>query len=263
MTASTYEPESYLGSGKILFDVLDADGDSQGYLDLGNAQNFAITGITTEKKELKSARYGVYGQVVSSVTTKKSQSLKFTLTDINPENLALAMQGSAAAYTQSASNNTGSPESVVAHLDKWVPLSYKNLDPDHLPAVLKSATPCVKGTDYELDLVHGMIKFLSTGAIVTEGDTCTVGSTWLAINGGSLVTGDTLNKMQGRLLFLGVDQDNFRRVEVEIYRVNLTPAGDTVYLGEDFATLEFNGEIQYDSDEDGTYVVRVRDHEAA
>jgi hypothetical protein len=151
---------------------------------------------------------------------------------------------------------------VTAHLDRWVELSYKNLDPDTPPVVENDGgtvtydeyDPTDGTGDYEINYEHGLIRALSSGTI-TEGQTLEVGSTWLAITDGWKVSGGSLQKLEGRIRMLGVDQDNDRRVEVDVYKVNLTPSGDINLISEEFAQIEFTGDIQYDATEAGTYAI--------
>jgi len=265
---STYQAESFLGSGRLLVGLNDGDGVFQGYLDVGNAKSFAIKGISTEKKEVIGMRPENFGAVIDSVVTKKSQTLGFVLTDINRKNLALAMMGSDADFTQNAGNNTATPQELdVPVLDNWYQMELSagvpvyNLDPETPPVVTTNATPPVtldewdaenETGDYEIDYVHGLIKPLSTGNI-SAADTILIGATALAITEGFQVIGDSLVELNGKLLLLGEDQNLGRKVRLEIFSANLTPEGDQAWISTEYTELSFSGNIKYDAVAEGTY----------
>jgi hypothetical protein len=258
-----YQSESFLGSGRLLVDVFDDSGVSQGYLDVGNAKVFSISGVSADKKEMISMRSENYGQVSDSVMIKISRSLKFTLTDINRKNLALALMGSDAGWTQAGGNNVGAHEHVTAHLDRWSRLAGVNLDTETPPVVKASGggttydeyDPTDGTGDYIIDYAYGLIKPLTSGAI-TEAEVLEVESTWLAIANGFEVEGDALTKLEGRILLCGVDLAGNRVVEVAIPKANLTPSGDINWISTEFAELSFEGEIQWDQATNGTHTVR-------
>jgi hypothetical protein len=107
-----YTQEQFIGSGDLHIDVYDAAGARTGELDVGNAILFAINAPAVEKKERVGFRNENFANIIKSVVTKIEQELKFTLTDINRKNLALAMFGTDAAYTQSAGNNLTTDETT-------------------------------------------------------------------------------------------------------------------------------------------------------
>lgn len=245
----SYTQESFLGAGDLNIDVYDSDGNKTGELDVGNASMFAINAPAIEKKEQTGFRRGNYGQTVKSVITKLEQELKFTLTDINRKNLALAMFGTDAAYTQTADNNTSTPEAVTAHTDKYTKLVSRQLDPATPPVVQDETdtTTYVEDTDYEIDYQTGRLKTLSAGSI-SDDDTLHVVSTWLAITDGFKVDGQDLNKIEAYIRLIGEDQANDRDCEVIVYKAQIEPSGDINWLTEDFASLEFSGKILATSD---------------
>jgi len=238
-----YQEESFLGSGDLYIDVYDENGNKTGELDVGNAKEFSINAPSVEKKELLGYRRSNYGKTIKSIINKIEQELKFTLTDINRKNLALAMFGEDSDYSQSAGSNTSSPETVTARLDKWVKLSHRNLDPENPPVVKDSSdtTTYTEGDDYEIDYQVGRIKAL-TGGEITDGEQLHVGCTWLA-QSGFQVKGLERQKIEAFLRLVGQDQANSRDCEVIVYKADITPAGDISWLTDDYATLEFSGKI--------------------
>jgi len=256
-----YQEESFLGSGDLQIAIYNPSTAVLGAeLDIGNATSFVINPPKLEKKELIGYRRANYATTVKSVITKSEQEIKFTLTDINRKNLALAMFGTdAALVAQTTGNNTASPEDVVAVHDYWVKLSKRNLDSAaaHKPVVKDKATGAItytEGTHYEIDYEVGRIKALSTGTIV-NGATLTVGSEWFGVTGFE-VTANDVNKYECFLRLIGMDQANERDLEVVVWKAQIEPSGDIAWLTDDYATLEFTGKIL--STTDGTWEVAFR-----
>lgn len=244
-----YEQESFLGSGDLNIDVYGSDGNKTGELDIGNASLFAINAPSIEKKEQLGFRRENYAQIIKSVVTKLEQELKFTLTDINRKNLALAMYGEDADYAQTAGDNVAAPENITARLEKHVKMASRNLDTANPPVVtdVTDVTTYVENTDYEIDYQVGRIKALSAGSI-SEDDVLHVGSTWLAIVGGFKVDGQSVTKIEAYIRLIGKDEANERDCEVIVYKTLIEPAGDINWLTEDFVSLEFSGKILATSD---------------
>lgn len=242
-----YQEESFLGSGDLQIAIYDPETAALGpERDVGNASSFIINPPKLEKKELIGYRRANYATTIKSVITKSEQEIKFTLTDINRKNLALAMFGTDAAYTQNAGNNTSSPQEVDAAHDLWVKLDHRNLDSStgNKPVVKDKATGLItytEGTHYEIDYEVGRIKALSTGTI-TDGETITVAAKWLGITGWKVDAND-VNKFECFLRLIGQDQANERFVEVVVFKAQIEPSGDIAWLTEDFASLEFTGKI--------------------
>jgi hypothetical protein len=241
-----YQEESFLGSGDLQIAIYDpATTVLGGERDVGNASSFIINPPKLEKKELIGYRRANYATTIKSVITKSEQEIKFTLTDINRKNLALAMFGTDAVYAQTA-GSTSTDELVTAYHDTWVPLAHRNVDNTlaNVPIVTDHATGAVtyvEGTHYEIDYESGRIKALSTGTI-TNGEALDVDYEWLKSDGYS-VTGNAVNKFECFLRLLTLDQANERNGQVVVYKAQIEPSGDIAWLTDDFATLEFTGKI--------------------
>jgi hypothetical protein len=246
-----YENEGFIGSGDLNIDVYGADGSRTGELDVGNASAFAINAPTIEKKEQKGFRRENFGKKIASVPISKEQELKITLTDINRKNLALALMGTDAVYTQTAGNNTADAETVIGHTDKWTKLVCRNLDSETPPVVKDSTetTTYVEGDDYEVDYQVGRIKVLSAGDI-EDGDSLKVGSTWLAITDGYRVQALTKDVLYAYIRLIGKDLAHDRDCEVVVFKAELVPSGDINWLTDDFASLELTGTILNTADGD-------------
>lgn len=100
-----------------------------------------------------------------------------------------------------------------------------------------------KDVDYTIDATRGRIKILSGGAI-SDGDDISVSYSCGAVDYKKIkVLAQT--ELEGRLRFIG-DVPVGMDAELEIWRASLTPAGETAMIGDDWSTLEFDGEVLKD-----------------
>lgn len=239
-----YEEEVALWAGDLNIDVFDSDGNLTGERDVGNALIFAAATPSLEKKTMKGMRRENYGQDIKSLISKTEQEFNITLVDVNKENLALVMLGEDSIYSQTAGDNTASPEDVTARADKWVKLAGRNLDPATPPVVQDETdvTTYVEDTDYVIDYQVGRLMALSTGSITDE-DVLHVASTWLSHTGYKV---EALKQMtieaQLRIIIQDQGRDN-RDGEVIIYKAQLEPAGDVNWLEEDFTQMQLKANV--------------------
>jgi len=106
----------------------------------------------------------------------------------------------------------------------------------------------VAGTDYEVSTLLkddsiGRIKFLSGGTL-TEGEEVHV-TYGYAVAEYTEVQAFKETQVEGKLRFVS-DNPAGGQQELEIWRVSLTPSGDTAMIGDDWSTLGFTGEILKD-----------------
>jgi len=104
------------------------------------------------------------------------------------------------------------------------------------------------GTDYEVntdlkDDSIGRIKFLEGGSIA-DGDEVHVTFGYAAVTYYQIKAFSN-TQIEGMLRFVS-DNPAGEQQELEIWRVSLTPSGDTAMIGDDWSTLGFSGEILKD-----------------
>jgi hypothetical protein len=87
----------YLGKGILKFDKLDVDGLPTGLRDMGNAPNFTIQPVV-ETLDHFSSRAGIKEKDLQ-VVTLVGATVKFTLDEYDPENLAIGMLGDVSGNT--------------------------------------------------------------------------------------------------------------------------------------------------------------------
>lgn len=237
-----YQSEGGIFAGNLLLDALDANGAQTGERDVGETSNFTVEAMKITQKQRTGHRLENFGNTIDSVNLSKTQALKFTLGDINKKNLALAMFGSDSVVNVSTGSVTD--EAVVARLDKEVKLSKMKIKSTPAVVVTNDAgtTTYVENTDYEIDYTYGTIKALSTGAI-TEAQALKVDFSYDAYTGYN-VKAATQTKIDCFLRLKGKNVRTGKPVMVIVHKASLTPSGNIDWITDDFAKLEFAGDIQ-------------------
>ncbi len=109
-------------------------------------------------------------------------------------------------------------------------------------------TTYTAGTDYEVDTTLsddkiGRVKFLSGGSI-TDGETVHISYGYAALTY-TEIAAFANTQITGSLRFVS-DNPAGEQQEVQVWSTSLTPTGDTAFIGDDWSTLEFSGEILKD-----------------
>ena len=233
-----------LGKGVVYFDRKDlATGLYTGERDLGNAPAFSFN-IALEKLEHFSSRGGLKAKdknIVSQITP----GVAFTLDEVTPDNLALLTLADIVSVTQTSGSVVDEPH--VAHLGKRIVLLNRN--PTSVVVKKAGGTPTyVNGTDYVIDATLkddkiGRILILEGGTIV-DGDNLTISYTKGALTY-QKVAAFKQTQVEGFLRFVSDNPAGIQQ-ELQIWRVSLTPSGDTSMIGDDWSTLAFTGEVLKD-----------------
>jgi hypothetical protein len=237
-----YSAGAFIGKGILYIDVFTSIGQKTGELDVGNAIKFEIDAPKIEKKELISKRTESYGQTIATVPVKQTQGLKFTLTDIVRKNLALAMFGEDADVTVNAGSVTD--ETITAKSGKYVALANRMIKTTPA-ATVNAATDVgvqyVAGTGYEIDSQSGRLLTLPDGDI-PDGRQLNVGYSYDGVTGYK-VNANKVQMIQALLRFVGTNIATGKKVEVIIYKASIESSGGMEWLTDDFAKLEFTGDI--------------------
>lgn len=274
LTGSNDPDALLLGRGVIYIAELGA-ADSYNvasWRDLGNVTAFALN-MTTEELKHQSSRSGLK-VTDKKITLSQEIGFSFTLDHFNAQNLALALAATRSTHTNPAV--AGVAEQVAKYTDVELGAWYDLTDADGdriydvetgdilLEKDAGMDVTLVEGTDYELDLVWGRFKLLSTAVNVAAGDEVNLTVTAEA-------TASTPNEIRGlqdanqqfAVRFIGVNPaDDNKEYEVVIHKTTLTPDGDISLIGDEFATMTFTGVC-----EESTYTkvsaspfVTIREH---
>lgn len=246
------DAQAILGAGAVRLDLFNYVTQLWGGLgDPLGADRFAIT-PQSEVREKMSKRSENYGQAVASVVIPQPTQIAITLSALDTEALAMQFQGVLTAYTQAAGSVTD--EDVVARLDKWVPLSKRNLTDTGL--AVKNADGSVTyalGDDYVADYARGEIKALTAGDI-TAGQALKVDYTVLALSG-DRVRGGVQPQVRVRGVFEGVNMVDRSPLRVEFYEAVLRSTNEFDFLADDFNGIQLEGTLVIPAGKTEPYVV--------
>lgn len=226
------DPFSFIGASDVYIDVLTDEGVATGLQLKGNCRDFSIKGDSERVEQIGSNRSN-FGQVIASVTIPKPASASFTLDQMDPDMFAMAFFGTNSAFTQSSASVTD--QAVTAIHDKWVELGKLMIS----TVVVKhtSGTPTyMMGTDYELNTRLGMIKVLSTGAILNAAS-IKVSYAHAAI-AGTQMTGMTKTNVRLRMVLDGQNYADGRNFKLDVYRARLAPSGEFGFQAGDKKFME-------------------------
>jgi len=235
--------DNYLvGKGIVYFDRLDADGNSTGEIDLGNDPAFALT-PENELLEHMSSREGVKTKDKIAIIASNLNG-KFTLDEINIDNLCIALYGDDVEYLNQGDGNVNN-EAVTARLSRWVKLDFRKLVAATVVITdAAGAVTYVLNTDYRVDATIGRIYFVAGGNI-TEGEGVLVDYTYQQASY-PYVAPTTRPVMEGLLRFVGNADFGFD-YEVVLWKVKLNVGGDINFISDEWSQIEFNYEALDDS----------------
>lgn len=246
---------AFIGAGDLYINRYDpATG-----LKLGRAGPFECSKFevkpNTELKEQTSKGRSTYGQVIESVAIQKPADVSVTLTEMDKDGLTLALLGTQAAVNQGSGTITD--EVMVARLDKWVSLSQQNFASAGFSVAHTSGSPTyVLGTDYLVNYRLGMVKVLSTGAIL-EGASVEVSGTYNAITG-TLISGATQAQVRAEFVLDGTNFADSLPVIVTAHEVILAPDSAFDFLSDGFGEVTMKGRAKTPAGKTEPFTVELR-----
>lgn len=232
---------AFLGSGDLYIDRVDpATG-----LSLGLAGPFEVSKFeirpNTELKEKVSKGKTTYGQVIESVAIQKPADLSITLSELNKDGVTLALLGTQSAFTQGSGTITA--EAIIAKRDYWVPVSKVNLAVAGLSVTHTSGTPTyVLGTDYLVNYRLGLIKVLSTGAIL-EGATIKVTANYQS-SAGTRIAGATQAQVRAKFILDGINYADSLPCICTVWEAVLAPESGFDFTPDDFGDIQLKGRLK-------------------
>jgi hypothetical protein len=252
---ATYTPSSdnvMFGRGKILFAAHVGGATSNQYIHLGNCDTFSI-GVVPEKVSLTNymtETSAVYKEVVKKVDIP----IKISGFEFASSNMKLVFMGDTTSYTQTAATITGetiATASMTGLKGSFFATTKRSISS---PTLIQGTSTLTSGTDYTIeDASRGVIKVLSTGAVVADGTSLLLTYAHAALTGSGALTvvrGGVDTSVEGRLLFLP-DNTTGPDNEVQVWNATLTPDGEIPFISDEFAKWNLSGQAQDDSA--GTY----------
>lgn len=230
--------------GSVYIDPLAADGSATGYLAPAEIGRLEIE-ETTELKERISKGRDTYGQVKRTVSIKNPAKLRLTLREIDPDNLAIALLGTAATYTVTAGEVTGvSPSTVTLIPGRWVQLPHANITPHDTGSEITcevSGGASVALSDLEFNHRLGLVKYI--GSTLSEATACDFTYFYGAV-AAKKIQGSTQPTVRLKILLDGKNLVSGENVRVEVDEATVTPSSPVDFMSDDWLELELEGTMR-------------------
>lgn len=247
-TLATGTPSSdnlLVGKGQVWFNRFDNLGVGTGLRHLGNVDAMEIT--TADDNIEKYSNMTQDAPLYKRVARRRTVTIRLTLSEFEPENMALVMMGTVVkTATQAATAVTGETLTTNAVLGAYY--MFSKIGPHTAIALKKGATTLVLNTDYAIvDPNIGIVQILDTSSTVVAGDTITADYTPTAYTAGEIVEiyGGESTTVEGSLLFIG-DPVTGPRQKVEVWKVSFTPDGALGLISDEFASVGLTGSVLAD-----------------
>ena len=233
-----------LGRGRLYFDAfLPNTKTKTGERYFGNTPSMSLT-IESESLDHYDSDAGVRVKD-DSVLLQLNRTGQFVTDNIDPENVALFLLGSASTLVQASATAQTYPISDVKP-GRFYQIGATSLNPPGVRSVTnvvvkKGATSLTAGTDYVLDADLARLEILTTGTVV-DGDDLTVTFDLSAKNRTRIITAASAT-IDGALRFVAT---NPKGVLLDYYMpyVRLSPNGEYALKGEEWQQIGFNLDIQ-------------------
>ncbi|RYF66031.1 MAG: hypothetical protein EOO22_21690 [Comamonadaceae bacterium] len=197
MATAQAQAQAILGAGSVQLNVFDVAAQQySGWGDPLGADKFELT-PDSDVKEKTSKKRESYGQAIASVPLAKPTKLVIVISAADKAAMSLQFQGVLASYSQAAGSIAGT---VVAKLDKWVPLSKRQIVEAGFSLTGATTGALTKDVDYVVDYATGEVKFLSSGAVDANGltDACRGLGSVVALHAGFRLPGRRLQRHPAR-----------------------------------------------------------------
>jgi hypothetical protein len=232
---------AFLGAGDLYINRIDpVTGLKLGRAGPFEASKFEVK-ANTELKEAVSKGRSTYGQVIESVAIQKPADLTVTLSEMDKDGLALALLGTQTVINQGSGTITD--EVFVAVHDKWVSLTKQNFASAGFLVKHTSGNPTyVLGTDYLVNYRLGMVKILSSGAIL-NGASLKASGTYNAISG-TRINGATQAQVRAEFVLDGMNYADNLPCIVTVYEVVMSPDSAFDFLADGFGNITMKGRMK-------------------
>jgi len=214
-----------------------------GYMDAFNVSEMTLTQPDPDTKTRVSYMAESYGSALGAISVPKPVEIQFKTDSLPAPYLAMALLGEPAAYTQTVAAADTAGTFTAIH-DKWVALTRCEL-------TAFAITGKTLGTDYEVHLLAGLVKVLSTGTIANAS---TVNYTHAApARAGQKIIAGTQSLIQLTLHGSGINADTGKRCGILVHKANISPSGGLNFVGTDYISMTFKGTLIKPDDQDGAW----------
>lgn len=219
-----------------------ANGAKAGYMDAFNVTELTITQPDPDTKSRISYMVESYGQALGAISIPKPAEIEFKTDSLPAPYLSMALLGTPATYTQTVASAVEATFTAIH--DKWVPLARCEL-------TAFAISGKTLDTDYQVHLLAGLCKVLSTGTI-TNGSTVTYTHSAPARAGNKIVAG-TQSLIQLTLHGSGINADTGKRCGLLIHKANVSPSGGLSFISTDYLSVSFKGTLIKPDDQSGPW----------
>lgn len=231
-----------VGKGQVLFDRF-LNGVKTGYRHLGNVSSMELT--TADDKIQKFSSMSAGAPLYKEVNRRRTVTLKLTMDEFDPENVALALMGSTSVLVQAATAIVG--EAIFPSTVPGAFFKLAKLGPYTAVSIKFGAVAGVLGVDYRvIDAKAGIYQILlgsaMTGAVTADYTPTAYTST----TGPKVVGGGTAGIIEGQLLFIG-DPSTGPKTMVEVWRLNIAPDSAVGLISDEFAEMGLTAGVLDDS----------------
>jgi len=217
-------------------------GAKAGFMDAFNVSEMTVTQPDPDTKTRVSFMAESYGSALGAISIPKPSEVQFKTDSLPAPYLSMALLGEPATYTQTVAADVEGTFTAIH--DKWVALPRCEL-------TAFAITGKTAGTDYEVHLLAGLVKVLSTGTIV-DGSTVTYTHSAPARSGQKIVAG-TQTLIQLTLHGSGINADTGKRCGILIHKANVSPSGGLNFVGTDYISITFKGTLITPDDQAGPW----------
>lgn len=209
-----------------------------------------------ELKEMVSKGRTSYGQVIESVTIPQPFEFTVDFAEVSGDTLVAALLGTKTAINIGSGTMTDLP--VVIKKGAWVDIGHMNIATAGLAVKDETgATTYVMGTDYEINYRLGMLKVLTTSAIV-DGVTLEVTGTYGAVSG-TQIAGGTEAQIRAKFRFDGKNFADGLPCIVDVYEAVIAASTAFDFLANDFASVSLPGRLKTPAGKTEPFVVKLLD----
>lgn len=229
----------FIGSGDLYFDRLDENGNSTGFILIGNATKLELK-PDSDTKDRVSRQRDTYGQVLDSISLPKPTKISLAIDELQLSNLAIAMLGTIISVPVSSGSVT--PGSVgIGNFTAGQPNIWQQLPNTYVSNIaLKSVDDVVEYaiTDFNVNERLGLIT--TFGSNIQPDDELRISYDY-EVPAQFRIDGSTQSVVKGKIKLDGVNRVNGQPVIVEIDEAVLSPKSAIDFLADKFLELSLEG----------------------
>lgn len=232
----------YLGAGEIWFNRFDSSGNKTQWRHLGNVDKFELN-PNVQLAEKYSSMNGARG-LLSRAVTQTGAELSLTLTEFDPENLALGFLGQTAAFSQISGTATDTAVTGVVKKGQALDTGKRKIT---VTGVKKApSTALVLNTDYTVDSDSGLITALSTSSTLSDGDSLLWSGSYPLI-ASTLIQALSNAIILGAMRFRSASDATGPRYLVDVWKASISPDGALGFIGKDYGEIPMKASLLQDT----------------